>query len=143
MGTEPDLTKQAADLIRSFDRVDGAVAVLGERVDEHQSLIATSMGLIKTTMDRYRLGLMVVTGSVAVLICFAFLILFLYQQQDQNTQHINDIQQRTSAEILCPLYGIFLNSIEANPVPPNQTQAQLDFRKNAADTIKRGYETLG
>ena len=55
---------------------------------------------------------------------------------------INSLQHRTSDEVLCPLYGIFIESV--NHPRPDQidTPEKKAAFDTAAETIRRGYAAL-
>jgi uncharacterized protein HemX len=84
-------------------------------------------------------------GAVALVLCLGLSIGvgFLFVQVERNQHEIQAVQQRTSSEILCPLYTVFATSIKANPPNPNLTPDQAKMRQEAADTILSGLNKLG
>lgn len=64
-----------------------------------------------------------------------------YLQIDRNADSIGNIQNRTSSEVLCPLYGLLVDQI-ANTDPEDIPEDEKeDFAKQVA-VITRGYEAL-
>lgn len=62
---------------------------------------------------------------------------------DNNADHIEDLQTRTSSEVLCPLYGLFVQSVE-NPRPEQVDTPEERKRFEEAKTIiLNGYAQLG
>lgn len=61
----------------------------------------------------------------------------------RNTKEIDDVQRRTSDQVLCPLYGAFLAAAN-NPIPDNikNDPAQLEERAKAFAVIRQGYMVL-
>lgn len=77
-----------------------------------------------------------------------FLLLSYRQEQatdriEANAAKISDLQTRTSEEVLCPLYVIFLESLE-NP-DPGDVDTPAERKQFAAYkvTIQDGYDKLG
>lgn len=130
------LADQVEELITVFETVSESAEELTRRVDEYQTLTVK-------TMNSYRNILSAVASVVFLLLCLTALGGYLVKVQNDNTQHINELQSRTSSEVLCPLYGLLINSITANPEPTNLSQQQREFRQQAAQTFKKGYKDLG
>lgn len=62
---------------------------------------------------------------------------------DHNSDRIEAVQERTSREALCPLYGLFLRSVE-NPRPDQiDTAEKRALFEQAARTIRDGWSSLG
>ena len=60
-----------------------------------------------------------------------------------NADRIDYVQTRTSDQVLCPLYAIFLASVaHPRPVLVDTPEKKASFEKAAA-TIRQGYVTLG
>lgn len=136
---EPDeasLVDQARTLVELFQNVGQSVNDLSERVEVHQRLINRSHRRWKVALVLTMIGL-VLDFSLTVI------GLQLYLHERDNTQTISEIQQRTSAKILCPVWGLFIESIKANPQGTNLTSAEVTFRKTALVTIEQGYTILG
>lgn len=62
---------------------------------------------------------------------------------DHNADSINRIQERTSEEVLCPLYEVFVRAVR-NPRPEqvNTPKKKEEFKKNAK-VIEDGFKALG
>lgn len=130
-----DLAEQVEELVAVFKNMDKSSIELTKRVDEYQTITVK-------TMSNYKTMLSVVAGGVVLIFCLLGLGAYLVKTQDDNTQRINELQERTSSEVLCPLYGLLINSINANPEPSNLTPDQIKFRQDAAQTFKKGYQEL-
>lgn len=80
--------------------------------------------------------------SIALDIALSLIIGLGFFRIDSNADRIDHIQDRTSNEVLCPLYGIFLASIE-NPRPEQVDTPEERARfEAAAKTIRDGYSAL-
>jgi len=133
---ERSLRQQATDLLTSVDSLDKAVDGLSTRVDTHQLAISTTVRRLKRVVSCTVAGLLLLLGVVGFGV-------ELYVQQRATSDDLRVVQQKTSSEILCPLYRTLIDSFTANPIPPNLTPAQAKFRQGAAKTIRDGYRTLG
>lgn len=57
-------------------------------------------------------------------------------------EEVSDIQHRTSDEVLCPLYNLFLEASKFPP-PPNYSAEQLKTREGWFVQIGEGHTVLG
>lgn len=81
-------------------------------------------------------------ASLALDLVLSVVIGLGFVQIDDNADHITEIQDRTSDRVLCPLYGVFLTSIE-NPRPDQvDTPEEREAFAAAARTIRDGYSAL-
>lgn len=122
------LNESVAELTKRFDLMEQVVEDLDEQKRGQHSIRIYLGGL-----------------AFAIALCLGLVIGFgfLFYQVEQNQREIKAVQQRTSAEILCPLYTVFATSIKMNPANPNLTPEQAKFRQEAADTILAGLDKLG
>lgn len=158
MTTDPD-HQSAADRNTGVDaalraleastvRLIQTVADLAERVNttqEMQSSLATTM---QSQASQHRTNRWLTT-SMAFNVLLSFGFGFGLYRIDKNAQAIADIQSRTSNSVLCPLYSVFLASIESAPPAAADTdrdgevsaaeQARFD---RAARVIRDGYDEL-
>lgn len=150
-------------LRRSVEALTAEVATLSERADtqqhvideleaQRQSLQKQAEGLRKQQegLHSTRVWLFAAISAIAFVLAVTVGGVFLYRQADANQQQLQDnqhqlelVQQRTSTEILCPLYEVFATSIKVNPPNPNLTPEQAKARREAADTILSGLDKLG
>lgn len=133
---EPSLRQQATDLLTSVDSLDKAVGGLATRVDTHQLAISNTVRRLKWVVSCTVAGLLLLLGLVGFGVD-------LYLQQRATSDELRVVQQKTSSEILCPLYRTLIDSISANPAPPSLTPEQVKFRQGAIRTIRDGYRQLG
>lgn len=143
------LTAAVNDLIVS-------VASLTNRLDVYQEVLER-IDQQSQDIEQQRQGLHLTRVILSVAIVAIVLSLglsvggvYLYRQvetnqrqSETNQQQIAAVQQRTSTEILCPLYTVFATSIKINPPNPNLTPEQANARQAAADTILAGLNKLG
>lgn len=129
-------------LTAAVEALNATVSELSKRLDVQEE--------IAKQLDENRSGLHTVRMVVGVLGILLVMNLglvtgfgLLYHQVDRNQHELQAVQQRTSAEILCPLYQVFALSIKTNPPPPNYNAEQLELRQHAADTILAGLAKLG
>jgi hypothetical protein len=122
------LTSSAAELSTRLEVQEQLVRRIEEqRRGLHATRIALVVTIVGLILD---LGL---TGAFGV----------LYRQVSENQQNIVSVQQRTSTDILCPLYQAFALGIKSNPTPTGLTPEQQQFRQNAGATITAGLGKLG
>lgn len=130
-----DLAEQVEELVAVFRNMDESSIELTRRVDEYQSITVKTMASYKTMLS-------IVVGGMLLIFCLLGLGAYITKVQDENTKRINELQERTSTKVLCPLYGLLINSIDSNPEPSNLSPEQIKFRQNAAQTFKKGYQEL-
>lgn len=130
------------NLTRAVETLNESVAELTKRFALMEQVVEDQKeqrrGLHST---RIYLGV----GAVAIVLCLGLSVGFgfLFYQVEHNQREIQAVQQRTSSEILCPLYEVFATSIKVNPTNPNLTPDQAKLRQDAADTILAGLSKLG
>lgn len=126
-------------------QVDLQHAVIKELKTHQQEITKQQRGLHSTRI-------VVAAASIVVLLNFVLTIggVGLYQrvvanqhQIQANQNEIQQVQQRTSSEILCPLYLVFATGIKMNPPSPNLTPDQAKARQDLANTILSGLDKLG
>lgn len=86
-----------------------------------------------------------VQGFMAGLLAMIVGVLIaLASSNHKQANELQNVQQRTSDKVLCPLYGAFLAAAN-NPVPENikNDPAQLREREEAFRIIRMGYAELG
>jgi cytochrome c-type biogenesis protein CcmH/NrfG len=129
-------------LVGAVEELTAEVSALSERATTTQRIVA-QLEAQRKGMHTTRL---ILSGAIVLLVVVLGVTVggvLLYRQMDANQREIRQVQQRTSAEILCPLYEVFATSIKANPPNPNLTPAQAKVRQDAADTILAGLDKLG
>ncbi len=135
MTDQTDLVSAVSALTASAGELSGRLDVqesLVQRIDQqrrglHSTRIALAVTIIGLALD---LGLTIAFGA-------------LFHQVSSNEHSIQAVQQRTSTEILCPLYEVVAQSIKANPTPAGLTPAQAELRAHAATVIIEGLGKLG
>lgn len=60
-----------------------------------------------------------------------------------NTNRINEVQARTSNEVLCPLFALFVSGYDPKKRDALPTKEQRDQYENAYGVLRRGYASLG
>jgi hypothetical protein len=131
-----------AELAGSVDDLTTEVRALNDRIDTQQQVIDA---LKRHTRDIHSTRIMLVAALFGIILIFGLTGAFgrLYQQVETNQHQLQQVQARTSTEILCPLYEFLALSLRVNPPAPTATAEQVQLRKTAADTIARGLSTLG
>jgi hypothetical protein len=108
--------------------------------------VAEQSGYKLKTMEqrqrRQRAVLIGLISSFALDLAVTTALIFTGAEVRSNSREIDQVQQATRKDVLCPLYGIFL-SAEKNPPPPNETPAQAQRRVQAFKVIHEGYAILG
>lgn len=84
---------------------------------------------------------LLVWTSIGLLLDLTLSVLFvlLFHKSDTNSNRIDEVQQKTSTEVLCPLYDLFLDTWA-----PNSPAAKEDPAKysDAFDKIEHGARVL-
>lgn len=95
-----------------------------------------------------RVVLWTIAGLV-VDVVLTVLVTVLYGQQQQashriadNTSRVQQVQDRTSNDVLCPLYKLFLDQEPIAVNNPALTPDQRNSLKAQFGVIHRGYDTL-
>ncbi|WP_227979996.1 hypothetical protein [Nocardia spumae] len=123
------------ELAGAVDTLTAAVRELSDRVDTQRKMIEA---IKKHTRDIHSTWIV-----LAVVLALAVACGFLGYQVESNQRQLQQVQARTSVEVLCPLYVWLAQSLRLNPAPAAATPEQVQLRKSAADTITRGLTTLG
>lgn len=88
--------------------------------------------------------------SLILDLVLSLLLAYGYLAVNENSKSIDHLQARTSDQVLCPLYGVFLKSIDQQrPTAADANQdgnvtriEEFDYA-NAVEVIEEGYSTLG
>ncbi|WP_280248757.1 hypothetical protein [Nocardia abscessus] len=131
-----------AELVTAVDSLRNAVTALSERAKTQQKIL-DRIERVSTDTRMNRIGLKVATVGVVFNLALIGLVGWLFVRIEQTTREVQEVQNRTSTEILCPLYQVFALSIKVNPPSPNLTPEQAQMRQNAASTILSGLDKLG
>jgi hypothetical protein len=130
-----------AELVTAVDRLRQVVTELSERAETQQRVL-DRLDKVSTDTRMNRVGLKVATVGVAFNLALTGFVGWLFVRVEHTTRELQDVQNRTSSEILCPLYQVFALSIKANPPSPNLSPDQAKVRENAANTILAGLEKM-
>lgn len=118
-------------LVEAVDRLEGAITKLATRSDVQEESLRRNRNVLRVAIVGLALDLLLtIFGG------------YLFNEIRGNTTDIETVQTRTSVQVLCPLYQVFLNSIKANPHPPGLTPEQQKDRDDATITIQEGYDIL-
>lgn len=131
-----------ADLTAAVESLTESVEELAARSQTQQKVIDA----IETQRKGLHSTRIVLAIAVAVLVLVLGLTsggVILYRQVTANQREIQQVQERTSTELLCPLYLVFATSIKVNPPSANLTPEQVKLRQDAADTILAGLQKMG
>lgn len=104
--------------------------------EQHTELAKQSLSIGDTKrLNRILLASVLLDLLLSVALGAGFL------QVNSNTDNINDIQNRTSNEVLCPQYALWLNLLKQPPDKPRSKQ-QEEQAKLFLKTFEEGYKTL-
>ncbi|MEV0247979.1 hypothetical protein AB0H76_15405 [Nocardia sp. NPDC050712] len=140
---------EPSELVGAVEALTAAVGELSERLDVQQENLDQQQKMLdeierqRKGLDQQRKGLnttRIILGVVAVVVVA---VAVLYGRVDANSDGVREVQERTSTEILCPLYAVLATSMKVNPPSPNLTAEQAKARQAAADAIIAGLEKLG
>ncbi|WP_454199606.1 hypothetical protein [Nocardia sp. Marseille-Q1738] len=133
---------EIVELVAAVNKLQKSVNGLTVRVNTYEEMlqriekVANDTQKVATDTRANRIGLKVATASIAFNLVLTAALGWLFMK-------VQDVQERTSTEILCPLYQVFAVSIKVNPPNPNLTPEQAKARREAADTILAGLDKLG
>jgi hypothetical protein len=116
--SESDLAGQASRLSEEITRFSDEIDRLSRRLGVEQVKISKAV--------KFNRWMMV-------------LILVLTVAVGWNTYRVNVVQERTSAEVLCPLYELFLGSYHPDRQPPER----LAEYEQTFNVIRKSYDVLG
>lgn len=130
------------DLVSAVAGLQTVAEALAKRSEVQDKLLKRIEKLSADT-HRNKVGIQIGTAGVVLALlvgCFA-----IVQSVRLNTLYhqVQEVQTRTSTEVLCPLYQLFALSITINPPPANYTAEQLKLRQQFADAMKTGLVKLG
>lgn len=112
-----------------------------------KSLAAAADALAARERRTRKIVVLTIAGlvlDVLLSIILGFLIRDSQQADDQinaNARSIERIQDRTSNEVLCPLYTLFAAAL-VKPPPPDSTPEQIQQYNQFRDVINHGLDTL-
>ena len=98
--------------------------------------VATGVAERTTAVERINRRL---TATVWVLVCAVAAIVVLASAAVGNADRIGDLQQRTSSEVLCPVFQIYLDTYRPQAVPPERL---ADYER-AFRVMRHSYDVLG
>lgn len=133
---------ETAQLIAAVNGLQEAVTDLSRRADTTQEVLVRIERLAGDTRNN-RIGLRVGAVAIALNLVLATFGVYLFTRVSATAHQVQQVQDRTSSEILCPLFVVLSLSIQANPAPPTMTPEQAQVRKRAGETIARALTTLG
>jgi hypothetical protein len=118
------LAEQTRELLQAVSSLTERVESVDQQLEKVNEDIYASVRRIKMIVA----GLVV--GGLISLSAIGYAI--------YNSNKIDTVQRRTSNEVLCPLYKLFLDSYNPSAQPPEKRQAYED----AFNVIKRSYDVL-
>lgn len=126
-----------SEMLRQLKTASEGMVSLSEQV------VRLSDALLELSRRVRRSRVMILTVIVGFILDIALTVTLtiVAVEQNNNTEAIHNIQDRTSQQVLCPLYQIFLNarSDQARAVYPQGTAAY----DKAFNQIQHGYNVLG
>jgi len=140
---------ETSDLVMAVQGLQATADSLREWSEDQSKVLRRieNLAVGQETLAKYgrrnRIGLQVgVIGVTLALLVGGFAVVQSVKLQRLYNQ-VQDVQTRTSTEVLCPLYQLFALSINVNPVPPNYTAEQTKLRQQFADAMNTGLVKLG
>lgn len=118
-------------LVKAVNRLETSINHLARRSDVQEE-----------SLKRNRMVLRIALVGLALDLALTVVCAALFAKADTNSEQIQSVQDRTSSEVLCPLYQVFLDSMRINTPPANQTPEQAEFRAESMRTIQHGYDIL-
>lgn len=133
---------ETAQLIAAVNGLQEAVTDLSKRADTTQEVLERIERLAGDTR-RNRVGIQVGTIAIVLSLVVGSFAVYLFTRVNTYAHQVQQVQDRTSSEILCPLFIILNLSIQVNPAPSTMTPEQAEVRKRAGTTIATALKTLG
>lgn len=118
------MSSEARTLLQAVDNLTNEVASLNQKFEQVNEDVYKTVRTMKVVIA------VLVTVSLFSLGALAYAI--------YNGQKIAQVQERTSNEVLCPLYKLFLDSYRPEAQPPERRQAYEDAFK----VIRKSYAVL-
>lgn len=119
-----DLAAQAAALQQTIGRFSHDVGALEKRLGVAQDKLNREV-----KRNRRIMWGLIVSFALDIVLTGAFAF---------NAYRIDALQQRTSGEVLCPLYGLFLDSYHPERQPPERL---AEYEASFA-VLRKSYEVL-
>lgn len=123
-------------------RAEGLTTAVGEL-----SAAVTELAANQTRMKRVIYW--TVSGLLLDLILTVVVSVLFSNQRETSDQiahansRIEEVQQRTSDEVLCPLYTVLLAFEPRSTTSPTLTEEERQSRLQAYEVVRRGYTVLG
>lgn len=131
-----------------FGELVGAIDSLQESVSELATKSHTQQTIIdelgKNRRDNKHNRMMISAVGIGLLLDLTLTAIcgLLFHKANANTELLREVQQRTSNQVLCPLYKAFIDSVKVIPEAATDTAAQQAFRTQSIQVIENGYLTL-
>lgn len=131
-----EVSEIAAALARTATAMDPDTAArLTDQIEQFNG-IASAIAGRTTAVERINRNL---TRTVWVLACTVVAIVVLASFAVINAERIGDLQQRTSSEVLCPVFQIYLDAYHPDAVPADR----LAEYERAYRVMRHSYDVLG
>lgn len=135
-------------LTAQAERLAGTVADLNARITTSEDTQTNLAKALKhnTSQETFNKAMLVVASAFVL---YAVIMGFVIYRVDTNANKIADLQTRTSDKVLCPLYSVFVASMDnAGPLAGDSnrdgkvTPAERERYENAVRVIREGYGIL-
>lgn len=125
--------------------LEKAVLTLTDRV----TITEDTQRTLAKTQQRQTRNQRLLTLSLVIDLALSVFALFLLDRVADNSARLDEVQQRTSNEVLCPLYVLFIGSIESgdSAAADANRDGKVTAKEQAAYTdaitvIRDGYDAL-
>jgi hypothetical protein len=133
-------TVQLTDAIATLTVRAGRLGAQWSDVTTTMKELTTTVDHLKITARRNRRMIIALSVSFLLDISLTVFLVLLAQQQTHNTSAIQEVQTRTSQQVLCPLYKLLVES--DNPrAAANYPQGSAVYNE-AMTQIRRSYVVL-
>jgi hypothetical protein len=122
------------ELVAAVNGLQQVAQELRDRSDVQDKVLARLDKLTRYGQTN-RKGVVVATAAVALSLIVGGFAVYLDTRLTATTHQLQQVQARTSVEVLCPLYQVFALSLQVNAAPSNYTPAQIDVRRRATEAI--------
>lgn len=121
---ESELANEARTLIDAISKLSESVSSLDKQLEQVNRDVYTTIRRMRLIVTGLVIGCLISAGAIGYTV--------------YNGNRIDQVQRRTSNEVLCPLYRIFLDAYHPEAQPPERRQQYEDAYK----VIRRSYGVL-
>jgi len=139
---------EARGFVDAIESLRGAVQELATKSDAQQAVIERVENVALDTNHNRKVLRIALFGLIFTIVGFVFdstltgFGVHLFRRVNSNTNTVQEIQDRTSNQVLCPLYKLLTVAIAEQPLPAEETPAQTALRLSSVRVVQSGSLAL-